>query len=80
MPNMAPMRPTNHPSRRELDQLTEQVRPDLEDLFQRHGTSQADAERVLRAALVRLAWQWDRIRNRTWWLLDTIEKELEELR
>lgn len=77
---MAPMRPTDHPSRREFDQLTEQVRPDLEDLFQRHGTSQADAERVLHAALVRLAWQWDRIRNRTWWLLDTIEKELEKLR
>ena len=76
---MSPLRPTDRPSRRELDQLTEQVRPDLEDLFQRLGISQADAERLLREALVRLAYQWDRIRNRSWWLLDAIEKAAREL-
>jgi DNA-directed RNA polymerase specialized sigma24 family protein len=71
---MSPLRSTDRPSRRELDQLTEQVRPDLEDLFQRLGVSQADAEKLLRETLVRLAYQWGRIRNRSWWLLDTIEK------
>jgi len=76
---MSPLRPTDRPSRRELDRLTEQVRPDLEDLFQRHGISQADAERLLREALVRLAYQWDRIRNRRWWLLDAIEKAVRAL-
>jgi DNA-directed RNA polymerase specialized sigma24 family protein len=71
---MSPLRSTDRPSRRELDRLTEQVRPDLEDLFQRHGVSQADAEKLLRETLVRLAYQWGRIRNRSWWLLEAIEK------
>ena len=76
---MSPMRPTDGPSRRELDQVTEQVRPDLEALFERHGISQGDAERLLREALVRLAYQWDRIRNRSWWLLDSVEAAAREL-
>jgi hypothetical protein len=67
------MRPKDGPSRRELDQITEQVQPELEDLFQRHGIAQADAERLLREALVRLSYQWGRIRNRSWWLADSIE-------
>jgi DNA-directed RNA polymerase specialized sigma24 family protein len=71
---MSPLHSMDRPSRRDLDQLTEQVRPDLEDLFQRLGVSQADAEKLLRETLVRLAYQWGRIRNRSWWLLDTIEK------
>jgi hypothetical protein len=73
------MRPADGPSRRELDQVTERVRPDLEALFQRHGISQVEAERLLREALVRLAYQWGRIRNRSWWLLDTIETAAREL-
>ena len=76
---MSPMRPADGPSRRELDQVTEQVRTDLEDLFRRHGISQVDAERLLREALMRLAYQWDRIRNRSWWLLDSIETAAREL-
>lgn len=44
---MSRMRPREGPSRRELDQITEQVRPELEDLFQRHGIAQVDAERLL---------------------------------
>jgi len=76
---MSPMRPADGPSRRELDQVREQVRPDLEDLFRRHGISQVDAERLLREALMRLAYQWDRIRNRSWWLLDSIESAAREL-
>ena len=71
---MSPLRPTDRPSRRELDQLAEEVRSDLDDLFQRLGISQADAERLLRETLARLVHQWGRIRNRSWWLLDTIEK------
>jgi DNA-directed RNA polymerase specialized sigma24 family protein len=76
---MSPMRPADGPSRRELEQVTEQVRPDLEELFRRHGTSQVDAERLLREALVRLAYQWGRIRNRSWWLLDALENAAREL-
>lgn len=75
---MSPMRPTDVPSRRELDQVTEQVRPDLEALFQRHGISQGEAERLLREALVRLAYQWDRIHNRSWWL-GSVEAAAREL-
>ncbi len=77
---MSRLRPMDRPSRRELDQLTEEVRPDLEALFQRHGISQADAEKLLREALLRLSYQWGRIRNRSWWLLDTIDKAAGELR
>lgn len=77
--SMSPMRPADGPSRRELDQVREQVRPDLEDLFRQHGISQVDAERLLREALMRLAYQWDRIRNRSWWLLDSIETAAREL-
>ncbi|HEY2736909.1 MAG TPA: hypothetical protein VGK45_00805 [Thermoanaerobaculia bacterium] len=77
---MSRLRPMDRPSRRELDQLTKEVRPDLEALFQRHGISQADAERLLREALLRLSYQWGRIRNRSWWLLDTIDKAAGELR
>ena len=71
---MSRMRPKEGPSRRELDQITEQVRPELADLFQRYGIAQADAERLLREALVRLSYQWGRIRNRSWWLVGSIEK------
>ena len=70
---MSRMRPKDGPSRRELDQITEQVRPELEALFQRHAIAQADAERLVREALVRLSYQWGRIRNRSWWLMDSIE-------
>jgi hypothetical protein len=70
---MSRMRPKEGPSRRELDQVTAQVRPELEDLFQRHGIAQIDAERLLREALIRLSYQWGRIRNRSWWLVDSIE-------
>jgi hypothetical protein len=76
---MSPMRPADGPSRRELDQVTEQVRPDLEELVRRYGISQVDAERLLREALMRLAYQWCRIRNRSWWLLDSIETAAREL-
>ncbi|HEX3526121.1 MAG TPA: hypothetical protein VH988_03565 [Thermoanaerobaculia bacterium] len=38
-----------------------------------------DAERLLREALMRLAYQWNRIRNRSWWLLDSIETAVREL-
>jgi len=76
---MPRLRPMDRPSRRELDQLTEEVRPDLGALFQRHGISQADAERLLREVLLRLSYQWGRIRNRSWWLLDTIDKAAGEL-
>ncbi len=76
---MSPMRPADGPSRRELEQVTEQVRQDLEELFRRHGISQGDAERLLREALVRLAYQWGRIRNRSWWLLDSLENAAREL-
>jgi hypothetical protein len=67
------MRPKEGPSRRELDQVTEEVRPELEELFQRYAIPQAEAERLLREALVRLSYQWGRIRNRSWWLVDSIE-------
>ena len=70
---MSRMRPMDGPSRRELDQVTEEVRPELEELFQRHAIPQAEAERMLREALVRLSYQWGRIRNRSWWLVDSIE-------
>jgi hypothetical protein len=73
------MRPADGPSRRELDRVTEEVRPDLDDLFRRHEISQVDAERLLREALMRLAYQWNRIRNRSWWLLDSIETAVREL-
>jgi len=71
---MSRMRLKDGPSRRELDQVTEEVRAEIEALFQRHAIPQADAERLLREALVRLSYQWGRIRNRSWWLVDSIEK------
>lgn len=72
---MPPFRPSDRPTKRELDEVTEKIRPALEELFHRHGVSPMDAERLLWEALVRLSYQWDRIRSREWWLLDTLEKE-----
>jgi hypothetical protein len=77
--HMSPVRPNDRPSRRELEQLTAQVGPDLEDLFQRLGISQGEAERLLREALSRLSYQWGEVRNRSWWLLDAIETAAMEM-
>lgn len=70
---MSRMHPREGPSRRDLDQVTAEVRPELEEIFQRHAIPQTDAERLLREALIRLSYQWGRIHNRSWWLVDSLE-------
>lgn len=65
---------TDRPTKRDLDQLLEKLRPQIVALFQDHGVSPAEMERLIDEALLALSYRWGRIPNREWWLLDTLGK------
>jgi hypothetical protein len=62
------------PTREDLDQLLDRLRPRIRRLFERRAISGEEAERRLRDALVRLLYRWSGIRDREGWLLATLKK------
>ncbi len=70
------MSSSGEPTRDDLRQLLDRLRPRIARLFQRHGASTADAERRVTAALTRLSYRWDRVRDRERWLLDALRRDL----
>jgi hypothetical protein len=62
------------PTRDDLDQFLDRLRPKIARLFERRAVPQEEAERRLREALIRLLYRWDGIRDREAWLLAALKK------
>jgi hypothetical protein len=57
-----------------MDRVLKRVRPQVEDLLWGYGLVPEMAAAPIREAVLALAQQWSRVRNRDQWLLDRIEK------
>ena len=57
-----------------MDRVLKRVRPQVEDLLWGYGLVPETASAPIREAVLALAQQWSRVRNRDQWLLDRIEK------
>jgi hypothetical protein len=64
------------PTRDDLWLLVDRLQPKIARLFKRYGVSTAEAERRVAAALIRLSWQWDGVRDREVWLLTELKDGL----
>jgi hypothetical protein len=63
-------------TRNDLRRLVERIRPKITRLFARHGVPEKEAEMRVTAALIRLSYQWDRVRDREKWLLAELQDAL----
>jgi len=64
------------PTQDDLQRLAVRLQPKILRLFQRHEVSRETAELLLTAALTRLLYRWDRVRDRERWLLSALRKGL----
>jgi hypothetical protein len=70
------MSSSGEPTRDDLQRLVDRLQPKIARLFKRHGISTAEAERRVTAALIRLSYHWDRVRDRERWLLTELQEGL----
>jgi hypothetical protein len=70
------MSSSGKPTRDDLRRLVDRLQPKIARLFKRYGVSTAEAERRMAAALIRLSYQWDRVRDREVWLLTELKDGL----
>jgi hypothetical protein len=70
------MSSSGKPTRDDLRRLVDRLQPKIARLFKRYGVSTAEAERRVAAALIRLSYQWDRVRDREVWLLTELKDGL----
>jgi hypothetical protein len=70
------MSSSGKPTRDDLRWLVDRLQPKIARLFKRYGVSTAEAERRMAAALIRLSYQWDRVRDREVWLLTELQEGL----
>jgi hypothetical protein len=64
------------PTRTDLRRLVDRLKPKIARLFERHGVSGKESEMRVAAALIRLSYQWDRVRDREKWLLTELQDAL----
>jgi tetratricopeptide (TPR) repeat protein len=64
------------PTRVDLRRLVDRLKPKIARLFERHGVSGKESEMRVTAALIRLSYQWDRVRDREKWLLTELQDAL----
>lgn len=69
-------RPSERPTKQDLDLIFEKIRSQLDDLFRRHGYAPEApvATALIRETVLALTHRWSRVRNHEQWLLDRIEK------
>jgi hypothetical protein len=60
----------------ELEQMIRRLAPEIARIFREHGTSEAEAHRVLGEVLAGFSRRWGRIVNRERWLLRTLKSSL----
>lgn len=70
------MSSSGEPTRADLRRLVDRLRPKIARLFERHGVSGEESEMWVTAALIRLSYQWDRVRDREGWLLTELKDGL----
>ncbi|MFL6264135.1 MAG: hypothetical protein ACJ76Y_30995 [Thermoanaerobaculia bacterium] len=70
------MSSSSEPTRDDLRRLVDRLQPKIARLFKRHGVSTAEAESRVAAALIRLSYRWDRVRDREVWLLTELKDGL----
>ena len=68
----------NGPTAEDLTQLLDRLRPRIARLFERHRVSEPEAEKLVRDALVGIAYRWGRVRDRERWLLDELARGARE--
>jgi hypothetical protein len=67
-------KPSERPTKQDLDNVIKKIRLRIDDLLWSYGLVPETATEPLREAVLALAQQWSRVRNREQWLLDRIEK------
>jgi uncharacterized membrane protein YccC len=67
---------SGEPTRADLRRLVDRLRPRIARLFERHRVPTKEAEMRVAAALIRLSWQWERVRDREEWLLTELKDAL----
>jgi hypothetical protein len=70
------MTSSSEPTRTDLRRLVDRLKPRIVRLFERHGVSGKETEMRVTAALTRLSYQWDRVRDRERWLLIELQDGL----
>ena len=70
------MSSSGEPTRADLRRLVDRLKPKIARLFERHGVSGKESEMRVTAALIRLSYQWDRVRDREKWLLTELQDAL----
>lgn len=70
------MSSSGKPTRADLRRLVDRLKPKIARLFERHGVSGKESEMRVTAALIRLSYQWDRVRDREKWLLTELKDAL----
>jgi len=71
------MSPSNGPTAQDLTELLDRLRPRIARLFERHRVPEPEAEKLVRNALVGIAYRWGRVREREQWVLDGLARKLE---
>jgi hypothetical protein len=64
------------PTRADLRRLIDRLKPKIARLFERHGVSAKESEMRVTAALIRLSYQWDKVRDREGWFLTELKDGL----
>jgi hypothetical protein len=67
---------SREPTRADLRWLVDRLKPKIARLFERHGVSGKESEMRVSAALIRLSYQWDKVRDREGWLLTELKDGL----
>jgi hypothetical protein len=67
---------SREPTGADLRRLVDRLKPKIARLFERHGVSGKESEMRVAAALIRLSYQWDKVRNREVWLLTELKDGL----
>ncbi len=70
------MSSSSEPTRADLRRLVDRLKPKIARLFESHGVYGEEAEMRVTAALIRLSYQWDKVRDREGWLLTELKDAL----
>jgi hypothetical protein len=61
-----------------MAQLLDRLRPRIARLFERNRVSEPEAEKLVRDALVGIAYRWGRVREREQWVLGLLTQQVEK--
>ena len=68
---------SDRPTDQDLARLLDRLRPKIIRRLRLSAVPMAEAERMIGEALIGVAYRWDRVRDREWWVLEFFEKEIQ---